>query len=1004
MLLTLAAVLFFFYKFMPSSIDALRGLTNVSRFDDRIVARYTESMLEDKVAADSMKALLYSVNRLAWFDTHYGKRYSSGTAVNIGEELNKDYTVTSSSGTTSVGSLNSYRRSYGSTGVTPTIMDMAVIYYTGEKKEISRQIAKNILECFAMYKDNAENNVRCFAGDFSYIGDAEVTEADIKAGFEDLKKDKAMCDNECIKILNEVTETNIIKWTPNWAFSLQGGKITKQNSVNNALPVRICAEDGSGGKYDFGGSWSDFWNQDKIYITTNIDLCKTPTDAMQLGFFIKDFNLPDYERSGSFSVAGAVQWLTNSYGDPKYVTYYEKFPEGEDAAWASSGMDNLFTFAGSVLGCRILGKFVYKIMGKNPIGLGVAKFLEVTKADRYVCTFFGVVVTRVKQAVDNPNFIAAMATAVEETLDSLTESLIGFIKEIKFLFTGENIESFKKSKHPEDVRNYLVVKYGVNEFIAGYYTKIVSEISDGTTNYEEYEEIYISVFKDTIEEYMGYKVNPDFTITNPNVLKNDKLDTVFENELLKRFKDKTKQDKLSETVVNRIKIFCENNLRDYFWIQRAAEETNDEIMSIYLDNDEDRTAKIKSIILENKKTEQLSTRDKKELYRKIYIAEKMAIEEQKINSLIYSSLGYTTSSTPSEIELNTAIEKLASGVLLEEFTQNAKEKSSPEISDLRAILVKEIALYKLRKNSETDKFGFLGTNAFGIKMPYKSVVPLSDKFTKNWVWPDDKDLYLDYFGHYGGYSEEKDADKDSYSSERYFGVVPEVNRYFISLRRDQVGFLNGFFSQPNTRFHLVSPCKANLLIRVTNCECYGQASEDTIFRNVPDSLKEVFGYPVLYETGEYNDYYKTNVKNFDGVNPMLFMIDKNTGELIKECPGKNFGNYLPWNANPNYMPLCIEVNPILDADTDPNYCYRGYEPVVFQGAHFLAVWGAPIAGAVIGATGDTAAAGTTLGAATLSGFTTGATIGGLIDFFIVDAIEAGCFRWPKHGGNAGFCK
>jgi hypothetical protein len=199
----------------------------------------------------------------------------------------------------------------------------------------------------------------------------------------------------------------------------------------------------------------------------------------------------------------------------------------------------------------------------------------------------------------------------------------------------------------------------------------------------------------------------------------------------------------------------------------------------------------------------------------------------------------------------------------------------------------------------------VGTNAIGLKTPLKHTVVYDDsqsEFIK-------REALMKKFG----------------SDEKYVGLLPEVNEYYLSLTRDKHAY---WWDQPPIRFHLVSPCYADIMMKVTRCECgYHPDEESGWYDTFPEGYKkeghEIFGMDEdgnKIPTGKF-----TKVTHFDGENAMLYRLDED-GRPIKECvPAKLF------QFDNVYKPKCIQINPVLYEDLpaghEYNYCYHGEDLV-----------------------------------------------------------------------------
>ncbi|MBN2421876.1 hypothetical protein JXB41_01500 [Candidatus Woesearchaeota archaeon] len=1023
LLLVLAVIgfsLYFVGKTLGPSVKSLLGLSDISAFDDDIIDRYTESLIEDKEAVDSMKALLYSINRLAWFDTYYGETaWSWDDEIDITEELEKEYYYISGGETKSLGSFNSFGRKYGQTEVIPTIMDMDIITYSGSREEILSAFARNIVECYLMYKDVGKNNIRCFVADFSEIGSLEIDYQTIKGGFRLLEDNPDLygCNEDCQNVVHGVS--GIDRGNPDaWVLDVKGDKITNKNSIDTPENIiRICAEDGSGGGEGIKEHWSDFFTADRIYITTDLSKCKSPVDSLLFGFIVKDFNLPDYDRGLGWTLAGAVQFFTNSYGDPKYITYYEQFPKGEDVSWGATGFEDALAFFAAEVTCQVAVSLVFKLIGHNPVGKPVEAILNAIKARVLIC---GVISHAVKLLVQYGGDLTQINDQIILLFDDLLYTIRQSLDEIYARLSGVDLKELFDEKHPPWLKSYIIVKYAGKNYIEDNFILLSQEINE-EKDFSVLEEDYVNSYIDTIDEFYltnellpESSLNPDFT----EALELNFKSISIEDRGLEPYKDE-----LAEIMTARIGSFMDTSLFEFYWLFNTVADTNDNLVMLY--GSEERIEDISYYQEDNKKIDGFPAKQKHEIRAKIDLATDMAIEEQNLNPLIYTQFGITDSGDIN-IKLNEKFSQLTQGISLDSFY--VSQKGIEDITSERELLTKEIILYKLKSQTESDKFRFMGTNAVGLKTPYRAVIPFDDKHTKSWNWNIDKEHYIDYFEHYGGnwqpldVEESKEEERDAtdeeigkYYSERYFGLLPEVDRYFLSLVRDQNKIIPGFTTdvadellglrQQNIRFHLVSPCKADLLIKVTQCECWGKPTEETTLAAIPDALVNYAGIMNLYETGKYNEIYDLVVPHFDGENPMIYQIDPATGQLIKECKEKNLLDFVSSGLffDSRYTPLCIEINPIMDQDTNPNYCYRGYEQPFFKVAHFAFNWGLPLAGGTIGLVATAATGGTDLGSMTMLGFSTGSIVGALGDIFLVETLEAACTRWPKHGGIYG-CK
>jgi len=456
------------------------------------------------------------------------------------------------------------------------------------------------------------------------------------------------------------------------------------------------------------------------------------------------------------------------------------------------------------------------------------------------------------------------------------------------------------------------------------------------------------------------------------------------------------------------------------------DDCNPVVTTSEIDSDS-RKVYVENYITQNKDYyEELKQKEKLEIKRIHNIILVMALEEQEVNQELGNAFGFSSS------DLRKDYDSLIKSFYLI-FERTITTPDDPEMSVETQYLMSELVLSALRIQSISRKFYYYGTNTIGFKTPYKATVVYDDKFTKNWVWPQDDDKYLDYFDHFGGYIQdecdscnecqdkcrnncedctdkcnkdcEKPCDKcneaiEKYDTKRYRGLLREVDRYYLSLIKDKRSILK----QPDQRFHLVSPCKADLIIRVTHCECYGTpVSDESVvkqkLRQFPWVSQVLLDMPVYFETGEYNDYIDSYIENFDGKNKMLYSLDEK-GHIVKECGRKTvpFGEVeLPdWMLKEApYTPLCMEIDPLLNDRTffnteedEPNYCYRGLKPAQLGVADTTLNYALPIfcffqfGGPVSPVTGGLASA--------------ICSVAGNLAYSIY---ESKCYHWPHHGNS-----
>ncbi|MFH2019895.1 MAG: hypothetical protein ABIJ34_00625 [archaeon] len=951
-------------------IKPILALIDKSILDQDLIDRYAALEGEDKEAINSMKALTYAVNRLAWFDTYStGNSWKWDDNVNIADELDANWYVTQSgtivkgnppAGYDQLGSYQSFGRKYGDTSVIPTIMDTNLILINEPNKDLLlKQLAKDTVDCLDMFREMRGENIRCYAMDFSGIPTTtKVTKSDLPKGFELLQADSNLCDDLCQKSLKDLTGN---AWwdfwnVANWEYSIKGGTITNQNNRQNNNVVRICG---------------DAKGVDKVYVTDDFAKCKTPADALMFTMMIKDFSLPqDVDNT----------WFTKAFlphGDPKYIIYYEQFPDGEDSLWRYNSFSEFGTFL-SVEGFLFAVRMIPKAGGplhsvlNSPQGRLVLGEI-ITKAITLQKSLLNFHFTNIK------NFNAAIDELAQATIKT-TNFIIGKDTKIEDIHSG--------------IQDYVIVKYGGEYIISKYF----SMISDDYYK-EDTEKANVANGQRYNYEEKFLALTDSYFDSNKAPMTDTGFSAQFKQDAVNAFTQVENNAKFSEYLAESVEEHLKTGLFDTRWMFKVSSQSNDKMLELYevnkVDSDQ-RKQELQAIFLKN--TEILSTmgsKDKRDYELRKSIVLGMMLEEQEKNPKLKNKFE------------NKDMDDIAKNIMKEivlEPRPTSRDMNFKDISVDRFILSSELVISTYRTANMAEKFYFIGTNSIGLKTPYKGVVRFDDSLTKTWQWPKDKDKYLDYFNYFGGVWEPVDKEsaqppkdyQNKHYTERYLGLVPEANRYYLSLARDKVWYWK---DQPNTRFHLVSPCGASVMIKVTQCECYGNPSDEQFNAlGVNDLLVKLKFKDTTYETGKYNPVYDTTIQNFDGQNPMLYGIDSDTGQIIKDCKPKGFGDSLPWSNDP-YTPLCIEFDPLMDNE-NPNYCYKGVEPAWLGVSDAALNWGLPFAcasGTVAGAVASV------VGAPVATVAPVSWAVCGVAGNLLYSSLENTCLKWPAHGSESFTC-
>ncbi|MBD3309640.1 hypothetical protein GF351_00290, partial [Candidatus Woesearchaeota archaeon] len=254
-------------------ISYLLGYGNVSMYDQQIVERYDTFHSEHETAGNSILALTYGVNLLAVYDAEKDSSYIE----RYGE------------------------KEFGSTKVS------SIPKCGGEQLDLGDQedyayykLGRAYIDCWRRFKDMGyEQDVLCNSVDASSLGaEAKLSEGGLIGYIKENHAQYGEYSNLALELIGD------------GAGNAERIEFTEEITSNSGRQYFICAKH----------RWSVL--RDAVHITDKEEDCNVRYDDMCM--MIDDFELPQQDASSS--------WLdTNS--DPKYVIYYEAFPEGEDASW-----------------------------------------------------------------------------------------------------------------------------------------------------------------------------------------------------------------------------------------------------------------------------------------------------------------------------------------------------------------------------------------------------------------------------------------------------------------------------------------------------------------------------------------------------------------------------------------------------------------------------------------------------------------------------------------------
>ena len=854
------------------------------------------------------------------------------------------------------------------------------------------------------------------------FGDVTINEEDIKEAFDEYYEDLD-CDEKCKEMIKDM-EGGFLNWK-NWEW--ESGLVIKKGMQG----VRVCGDNN---------------NVNEIHVISeegNDDYCQVLEEDQSVGFVVENFYLPQgIDYSGNWATAGVERWL-NAYGDPQYLLYYEQFPEGEEEYWKASSYN---VAVGTIL--TVEGIFfvldTIPFLGKiTKIGLGkVFRIPIVSKALKKVLSVtINPIIKVVKGGMSKitPKFLLSLPGKIKKGMGALLDSLGGagrilremaeypfrkiMLKELSEDVAQEAIERAAK----ETVENSIKRRVGKNAFaeLAGetiegakklyirafrntrsFFSETGEEIfetgtSKLTTNAKSildgefdmlFKEVDISSAVESNVKAWGVKGYDTSTI---NSLRRNLENTLKEqNSVVKQLKNSLGDEGLDKVIYSMRNDLAEGVARSsliaptrymvqkYQTAARASSRLNS-IVTGDLTKEErqeiiEKRVKEGSTVLDNMDSREASKfiihKDTKEIMERVFKegdvvwdigGKRFTAAEKEAAGKAFDEALEGLSITP----------KLKQAQLIKDAYSATANWLSP-VQKKRHLVTIAAVMAAMKAESMQAKFTSSGTNAFGLKTPYLQVVDYDDEAANKIYSVKGKE---DFFKNYG--------------APGYVGTIPEAEKYWMSLTRDKSWW---WFDQDPVRFHLVSPCKADVLLRVSTCTCIGKPQEDT--RGTSESwIGSLLEDEGVYETGtgnhylseKYHDIYPNGmVENFDGSNAMLFTVDE-AGRPVKQCNPS--GEWFTFGEN-EYRTRCIKFDPIMDSGLDQNYCYHGLNPLMSV-ANGVLNYGLPIGGSV-GGVGICLASVALLPVAPLCGALGGA-IGGVTGSLSYAYLNT-AHQWPNH--------
>jgi len=876
-------------------VKYLLGYGNISKLDEDIVERYEMTKGLNQDAITSTNGLLYAVNSLAVFDTERQEEKNVLTA-KVKEGLTKKE------------DLGAYKKDFDDVKVEPAYFDRRTIYLKGDKENVMDTLIKATFDCWGIFGDKANENTRCFLVkvdkdvklDWFNDFDDYFKNFDCSKLCKDAKKIDE-CKDKCGYLKYDLSGSR--SWNPlSSFFGLFNAKnyeygITPKLIVENNYEFRICSN-------------NDLVNE--IHFSVKEDYCETPKEDLAFGYFVENFALPQTIEKSTMPVVGKLnpiytveEWL-NAYGDPEYILFYEKFPKEEAEYWSEGSYNIAFL---TILGTEAV------FLGIDVITLGLGPLLKP------IVTPLGKVISKGTTPIKNAikGFVKRAGSAfgralrlvwsktggravnailrrqlTKETLEESAENIVKrtlkrILKKATYnqldddtfkLLRKKYLEAFESLADDAFDQSGRLTKNGINQLQDNFGRVMKGTFKDSaedrvimsglkSTLGNQYDDILLNLGEELSQEVSqaGLRMVPRNLIKSyraagrgMNVLKE-----TFYTGITGDMTDARKIEVLMTAMDDWEKPFRAMRpyeLRTFVANQKSATEMLDRMIAGEIGDAADKAAA------------QALRENMDEVLEKVV---KTRGDLGKLFPVGANMQGYTVAALEAEGKV-------------------AKEV----ITKPRHLAALMAGYYATRIESMQAKFYSVGTNAIGLKIPYAASVPYDDTYTKDVTSTNDAKKWLEEYG----------------SDPKHTGLLPVVNEYFLSLTKDQSSW---WFDQDPQRFHLVSPCYADIILTVSNCNCKGTEDEEA----------------GLYETGKLHEIYgedengnkiftgeTTNVPNFDGERPMLYRLDEN-GEPIKECYA---GKWYRWDDP--YPTKCIKINPILNTykDFEYNYCYHGKDP------------------------------------------------------------------------------
>ncbi len=968
--------------FYSPVVRSLLGITDELTSDGDRIKAYNDLRDQNMESIDSINALLFSVNSLAHIDTNLRGKEEVFLENNFNLEG---------------------ERYFGETTVTYIDANLEKVTIN---ENYAKQVSDYLIRCQFMFEDNGKDKTRCYEMNVE-TGQVKISETEIKKALDEIRKEGYInepgdCDELCI---------DRARWLKGlWRLKFE------DNVIEPNTPLYMCEQDTLIGE--------------TIYLSRKEqhNACKTAANTEhKLGMRVKDFYME--QKYGNMDNVNRF-----IHGYRPSILYYEVADESitEDFEqglyewdWDEVILWETVFFAFDFMpgGSEIL-EFVGKAVGKN-----VAKGAEKEAAKEWIKPW-------IKKFVEN----IPLGKDFIETLRGIRDSFRTFNDFLDELFLKLRLAPYNAllsvidSKIGKASADNLLRQYGqeffekrlfinnagvdlIEPFTKSLGSDLTSEVKNAAK--ESLQKKYSQILEEELKNVLGS--------SETRVLTKQETDIIY-SRLNSRIADLKSsltgilpEEKLisisSSTFMNINKPISEGlegfSMRGY----RQYVKRNLRIMGRFLNyvqrpltdlTDEEAKVVLKEIIDDNHKRlfKDLNPRDTLSFFRK-YGTDPEVLEKEFTSNLNNEELA----------NLKKVAEQFGPGVQMYDDLERYYRNKLRGADRKRTLLLAAMWMVSAKMESDSEIFHPVGTNAFGYKNAISTPVIFDDSMRKFWNYESDESKYEDFFKHYGNSklevvdektknTEEEEDTISVYETEAYQGNIPELYNYFVALEKDNKEM--NIFDQKPERFYLIAPCKADLDVKITHVECYGKPSPDIDETSLINSF--LGRYPT-YESGETNPITGEFVEFYDGTNKMLYSLDDN-GEPVKHCYNNAWAKFTSGvditdgTINPfeeTYSPVTITVNPSLDRDKVPNYCYAGYdgkEAVIWATLNV----GFPLLGTVGGGLTCSAVTAVATGGAGVAAapicLAAGNLAGGIIGGLIYEGLEAGYMggriHWPFH--------